>query len=144
ALFRDLQYIASLIPSSTLDSSPHGPAFWNAAAAVLRSKSEASKKLVETADSIIDYHTNNRGHGRSASSAQQQRDSATFSAPLRTPSAELIAHYSMADAALSSQITAREGDPAAQRELATLYLTHPELMDPVVAPFASPSEVFRD
>ncbi|KAL1589853.1 hypothetical protein WHR41_01533 [Cladosporium halotolerans] len=144
ALFRDLQYIASLIPSSTLDSSPHGPGFWNAAAAVLRLKSEASKKLVETADSIIDYHTNNRGHGRSASSAQQQRDSATFSAPSRTPSAELIAHYSMADAALLLQITAREGDPAAQRELATLYLTHPELMDPVVAPFALPSEVFRD
>ena len=144
AIFRDLQYIASLLPTSTLDSSSQGQAFWNAAVAAIRLKSEARKKLVEMADSIIDYHTNNRGHGRTASTAQQQRDSATFTAPSRTPSAELIAHYSMADAAHLLQITAREGDPAAQRELATLYLTHPELMDHVIAPFASPGDVFKD
>jgi hypothetical protein len=144
AIFRDLQYIASLVPSSTLDNSPQGQAFWNAAVAAIRLKSEARKKLVEMADSIIDYHTNNRGHGRSASTAQQQRDSATFTAPSRTPSAELIAHYSMSDAARLLQITAREGDPAAQRELATLYLTHPELMDHVIAPFALPGDVFKD
>jgi len=144
AIFRDLQYIASLLPHSVLDSSSQGQAFWNAAVAAIRLKSEARKKLVEMADSIIDYHTNNRGHGRTASTAQQQRDSATFTAPSRTPSAELIAHYSMADAAHLLQITAREGDPAAQRELATLYLTHPELMDHVIAPFASPGDVFKD
>jgi hypothetical protein len=144
AIFRDLQYIASLLPHSILDSSSQGQAFWNAAVAAIRLKSEARKKLVEMADSIIDYHTNNRGHGRAASIAQQQRDSATFTAPSRTPSAELIAHYSMADAAHLLQITAREGDPAAQRELATLYLTHPELMDHVIAPFASPGDVFKD
>lgn len=144
AIFRDLQYIASLVPSTILDSSSPGQAFWNAAVAAIRLKSEARKKLVEMADSIIDYHTNNRGHGRSASTAQQQRDSATFTAPSRTPSAELIAHYSMADAAHLLQITAREGDPAAQRELATLYLTHPELMDHIIAPFASPGDVFKD
>lgn len=144
AIFRDLQYIASLVPSSVLDGSSKGQAFWNAAVAAIRLKSEARKKLVEMADSIIDYHTNNRGHGRSASTAQQQRDSATFTAPSRTPSAELIAHYSMADAAHLLQITAREGDPAAQRELATLYLTHPELIDHMIAPFALPVDVFRD
>jgi hypothetical protein len=145
AIFRDLQYISSLCSSSVLDSSSRGQAFWNAAAAAIRLKSEARKKLVETADNIIDYHTNNRGHGRSASSAQQQqRDSATFTAPSRTPSAEVIAHYSMADAAHLLQITAREGDSAAQRELATLYLTHPELMDHVISPFALPGDVFRD
>jgi len=144
AIFRDLQYISSLCSSSVLDSSSRGQAFWNAAAAAIRLKSEARKKLVETADNIIDYHTNNRGHGRSASSAQQQRDSATFTAPSRTPSAEVIAHYSMADASHLLQITAREGDSAAQRELATLYLTHPELMDHVISPFALPGDVFRD
>lgn len=144
AMFRDLQYIASLIPSSVLDSTSKGQAFWNAAVAAIRLKSEARRRLVETADSIIDYHTNNRGHGRSASTAQQQRDSATFAAPSRTPSAELIAHYTMADAAHLLQITAREGDPAAQRELATLYLTHPELMGHIIAPFALPGDVFKD
>lgn len=142
ALFRDLQYIASLVPSAVLDTQSQGQAFWSAATAALRLKSEARKKLVETADNIIDYQTNNRGHA--ASTAQQQRDSATFTAPSRTPSAELIAHYSMADAAHLLQITAREGDAAAQRELATLYLTHPDLVEHIIAPFALPSEVFRD
>ena len=100
--------------------------------------------MVETADSIIAYHSNNRGHGRSSSTAQQQRDSATFSAPSRTSSAEEVARYSMADAGYLLQITAREGDPVAQRELATLYLTHPELMDHIIAPFARPREVFKE
>lgn len=144
ALLRDLQYIAALVPASILESSPQGKAFWNAAIAASQLKSEARKVLVETADSIIAYHTNNRGHGRSASIAQQQRDSATFATPSRTPSAESIAKYSMADAAELLQITARDGDPAAQRELATLYLTHPELMDLIIAPFARPKDVFRD
>jgi len=139
-----MQYIAALIPASVLENSPQGKAFWNAAIAASQLKSEARKLLVETADSIIAYHTNNRGHGRSASTAQQQRDSATFATPSRTPSAESIAKYSMADAAELLQITARDGDPAAQRELATLYLTHPELMDLIIAPFARPKDVFRD
>ena len=42
------------------------------------------------------------------------------------------------------QIAAKEGFATAQRELATLYLTHPNLMDRVLAPFARPKEVFRE
>lgn len=144
SIFRDMQYIASLLPSSTLQDTPHGKAFCNAAVAIAGLKRDARIIMVETADSIIAYHSNNRGHGRSPSSAQQQRDSAIFTAPSRTSSAEDIARYSMADAAYLLQITAKEGDHVAQRELATLYLTHPELMDRIIAPFARPKEVFRE
>ena len=144
AIFRDLQYIAALVPSTVLESTPQGKAFWNAAVAISSLKQEIRQFMVETADGIISYQSNNRGHGRAASLAQQQRDSATFSVPSRTPSAEDIKRYTMADAAYLLQITAKEGDAAAQRELATLYLTHPELMDHIIAPFSRPREVFKE
>ncbi|KAF7185322.1 hypothetical protein HII31_13301 [Pseudocercospora fuligena] len=143
-IFRDLQYIAALLPSATLQETPQGKAFTNAAVAITSLKNEVRGIMVETADSIINYHSNNRGHGRTSSTAQQQRDSATFSAPSRTPSAEDIARYSMADAAYLYQIAAKEGDIVAQRELATLYLTHPELMEHVIAPFSRPRDVFKE
>lgn len=144
AIFRDLQFIAALLPSSVLHNTPEGKAFANAAVAISGLKQEARTVMVETADSIIAFHSNNRGHGRSSSSAQRQRDSATFAAPSRTPSAEDVSRYSMADAAYLLQIAAREGDHVAQRELGTLYLTHPELMDRIIAPFARPKDVFKE
>ena len=50
----------------------------------------------------------------------------------------------MADAGYLLQITAREGNHVAQRELATLYLTNPDLMDHIIAPFAKPRDVFKE
>ncbi|KAK0291837.1 hypothetical protein LTR91_008821 [Friedmanniomyces endolithicus] len=143
AIFRDLQYIAALVPANILESTPEGKAFCNAAVAITSLKQELRNVMVETADSIIAYHSNNRGHGRASSTAQQQRDSAAFTAPSRTPPLEDIARYKMSDAAYLLQITAKEGDPVAQRELATLYMTHPELMDQILAPFARPRDVFK-
>ncbi|KAK0356753.1 hypothetical protein LTR59_000965 [Friedmanniomyces endolithicus] len=143
AIFRDLQYIAALVPANILESTPEGKAFCNAAVAITGLKQELRNVMVETADSIIAYHSNNRGHGRASSTAQQQRDSAAFTAPSRTPPIEEIARYKMSDAAYLLQITAKEGDPVAQRELATLYMTHPELMDHILAPFARPRDVFK-
>lgn len=144
ALFRDLQYIAALVPSNMLESTPQGKAFWNAAVAASGIKQNIRQVMIETADNIIAYHSNNRGHGRSPSTAQLERDSATFTVPSRTPSAENVARYTMSDAAHLLQITAKEGDAVAQRELATLYLTHPELMDHVIAPFSRPRDVFKE
>lgn len=144
AIFRDLQYIAALVPSAILETTPQGKAFWNAAAAISNLKRGACNIMVETADSIIAHHSNNRGHGRSSSVAQQERDSAAFSVPKPTPSPEDITGRTMSDAALLLQITAREGYPVAQRELATLYLTDPELMEHIIAPFSRPREVFKE
>jgi hypothetical protein len=143
-LLRDLQCIASLIPSATLDSRPESDAFRNAVAAISRIKKEACQLFIETADSIIAHHTNARGHSRTASQAQQKRDDASFPIPSSTPPLESFADYQMEDAAYLLQIAAKEGLPTAQRELATLYLTHPTLMDRVLSPFALPKEVFRE
>lgn len=159
-IFRDLQSIATLTPTHILESDPQGKAFWNAAVAITQLKQDACKLMVETADSIIAYHSNNRGHGRrSPSHAQQQRDSATFTTTSTTttnnpsgasasssssPTSQNISHYSIADAGTLLQITAKFGDAVAQRELATLYLTNPDLMDHVLAPFALPGEVFKE
>ncbi|QIX02546.1 hypothetical protein AMS68_008063 [Peltaster fructicola] len=139
-LLRDLQYIASLVPLSVLEDSTTGDAFLNAAVAASRLKKESVRVMVETADAIIAFHTSNRG---SASLAQHQRDAATFASVTHRPSVD-IAAYSMSDAGTLLQIAAKDGNAAAQRELATLYLTHPDLMEHVVAPFAQPKEVFRD
>ncbi|OQO15288.1 hypothetical protein B0A48_00671 [Cryoendolithus antarcticus] len=143
-LFRDLQYIASLLPSSVLESQPDGKSFWNAVAAVTRIKNEMCKIYIETADTIIDFHTKARGHSRSSSQAQQQRDDASFPSPSRTPPLDSGTKYTMSDAAHLLQIAAKEGLPVAQCELATLYLTHPDLMERVLAPWALPKEVFRE
>ena len=143
-IFRDLQYIAAFMPPTMTSSTPEGKAFRHAAIALLSIKQEVCRFMVETADSIIDFHSNKRGSGHSSSSAQQERDSATFSVPARTPSAEDIGHYTMAQAAELLQITAKEGDAVAQRELATLYLTHPELMDHIIAPLSRPRDVFKE
>ena len=146
AIFRDMQYIASLIPSMQGEYSAKSRAFWHASLAITRLKKELCNVMVETADSIIAHHSIIRGHGRSSSSsaAQQQRDSAAFPTTSQTPPAEDIAKYSMADAAHLLQITAKEGDAVAQRELATLYLTNPELMEHIIAPLARPREVFKE
>ena len=40
-------------------------------------------------------------------------------------------------------ITAKEGDPVAERELAIFYLTHPELVERVTAPLSKPEETFK-
>ncbi|KAK4565789.1 hypothetical protein LTR86_003638 [Recurvomyces mirabilis] len=143
AIFRDLQYIASLVPDVTVESSPAGKAFCNAFVAASSLKQDILRVMVETADSIIAHNSNNRGHGQGDSIKQQQRDSATFSVPSRTSSAEEVARYGMAGAAHLLLVTAKEGDPVAQRELATLYLTHPELLDHTLAPFTRPRDVFR-
>jgi hypothetical protein len=51
--------------------------------------------------------------------------------------------YSMQDAAKMWTITAKEGDPVAERELAIFYLTHPELVERVTAPLSKPRETFK-
>lgn len=147
-LFRDLQYIAALVPLPLLDSTPRGRAFWNATVAALDLKQEICQTMIETADQIVQYHTFHRGHSRVTSPAQAKRDAAAFAdyhlsnePPRISPS---IANMSMSDAAMLLQSTAKEGIPAAQRELATLYLTHPELLGVCLAPFTRPSDVFKD
>lgn len=143
-LFRDLQYIASLVPLHVLDSTPRGRAFWNATIAALDLKEENCTSMIETANQIIQHHTFTRGHSHLTSALQAKRDATAFSPPTPQPSDPSIADLNMSDAATLLQLTAKEGIPAAQRELATLYLTHPELLGICISPFSKVKDVFKD
>ncbi|TKA69683.1 hypothetical protein B0A49_07414 [Cryomyces minteri] len=150
-LFRDLQYIASFVPAQLLDKTAHGKAFWDVGLAALSLKRDVCEIMVEMADRVVAYHTSNRGHSQVSSSAQRQRDAAIFSptpkanTPPTTAGAnsDAMSRYSMSDAACLLQISAKEGDCVAQRELATFYLTHPELVPRVMLPLTRPRDVFK-
>lgn len=143
-LFRDLQYIASLVPLNILDSTPRGRAFWNATIAALDLKEEICQSMIETADQIVQTHTFNRGHSRVTSAAQAKRDAAAFSPPTPQPSDPSVADLNLSDAATLLHLTAKEGIPAAQRELAILYLTDPDLLGICLSPFSKVKDVFKD
>jgi hypothetical protein len=152
-IFRDLQYIASLVPLQHY-SSPQGTTFHKAALALSSLRTSARNLLVETADQIIAYHSNNRPGSSSIphppSPAQAQRDDAIFSPSPTHANGEQpakledVSSYTLTDASHLLQIAAKDGCPVAQRELATLYLTHPEVITKVLAPFARAKEVFKE
>lgn len=128
-LFRDLQFIASFVPAAILDKTERGKAFWDAGLAALGLKQDVCRTLIEIADEVVVHHT----QARKAPSA-----TGSTTTPEPTPMA-----YTMQDAARMWTITAREGDPAAERELAIFYLTHPELVDRVTAPLSRPRDTFK-
>jgi hypothetical protein len=131
-LFRDLQFIASFVPAAVLDKTERGKAFWDAGLAALGLKQDVCRTLIEIADEIVVHYTQTRKTTPSNAEA----------VPTTTASGELM-KYSMQDAAKMWTITAKEGDPVAERELAIFYLTHPELMDRVTAPLSKPREIFK-
>ncbi|KAL1836212.1 hypothetical protein VTJ49DRAFT_5419 [Mycothermus thermophilus] len=61
-----------------------------------------------------------------------------------SPPLPLSTHTSLADAAKMWTITAKEGDPTAQRELALFYLSSPELVERTTLPLSKPREVFKN
>lgn len=134
-LFRDLQFIASFIPAAVLDKTERGKAFWDAGLAALGLKQDVCRTLIEIADEIVVHYTQTRKMTSSSSS--------TVDPPPPTTASGEIMKYSMEDAAKMWTITAKEGDPAAERELAIFYLTHPELVERVTAPLSKPRETFK-
>lgn len=134
-LFRDLQFIASFVPASILDKTERGKAFWDAGLAALGLKQDVCRTLIEIADEVVVHYTQTR-KTTSSSSTNPEGNSST------TASGEVM-KYSLQDAAKMWTITAKEGDPAAERELAIFYLTHPELVERVTAPLSKPRETFK-
>ncbi|KAF4610421.1 hypothetical protein G7Y89_g15698 [Cudoniella acicularis] len=131
-LFRDLQFIASFVPAAVLDKTERGKAFWDAGLAALGLKQDVCRTLIEIADEVVVHYTQSRK--TTASSPEP--------VPPTMASGELM-KYSMQDAAKMWTITAKEGDPVAERELAIFYLTHPELVERVTAPLSKPRETFK-
>ncbi|KAF4120714.1 hypothetical protein GMORB2_2718 [Geosmithia morbida] len=144
-LFRDLQLIASFVPPSVLERPERGRAFWNAGLAALKLKSEVCRTMMEMADEVVAAHT----HARKASAEaavvaaagaadqQQQPQSQTSTPPPPSTS------YRLEDAGRMWTITAKEGYPTAQRELALFYLSNPESVERTTLPLSKPREVFK-
>lgn len=122
-LFRDLQFIAAFVPSSILDHTSQGTAFWDTGLAALALKDELCASLVTRATEITTYHING------------------LASSLPTPPS--LATTSLRDAAHLWLLAAKEGSPVAARELGLFYLTHPHLLPLVTFPFSRPRDVFR-
>ena len=123
-LFRDLQYIAAFIPSETLDQTAQGKAFWEAGLAALALKEDLCESIINRANQITAYHVS----------------SSTSPDPLTETN---LANTTLRDAANLWLITAKEGSPAAARELGLFYLTHPELLPRVTMPFSKANDVYK-
>ncbi|KAJ4293628.1 hypothetical protein N0V90_008912 [Kalmusia sp. IMI 367209] len=137
-LFRDLQYIASFVPAQMLDKTARGKAFWDVALAALGMKQDVCRVMVEVVDEVIMNQNSQRNvlvhqnHGKTAEISST--DGSTK---------PLASRYTMEDVAHMLLITAKEGDPAAERELATMYLTSPELLERAVLPLTKTGDIFN-
>ncbi|KAE8307981.1 hypothetical protein BDV41DRAFT_24651 [Aspergillus transmontanensis] len=124
-LFRDLQFISSFVPGETLNKTDSGTAFLQFGLAALNLKDEICNSMVEIADNIVSQELSRRhpphGHDMHARPG-----------------------HAIEDAAGMWIITAKEGNPVAQRELAILYLTHPELLPRVTLPLTFLRDTFKE
>jgi hypothetical protein len=146
-LFRDLQYIASFVPAQMLDKTARGKAFWDVGLAALGLKQDVCHIMLEIVDDIIAKNS------QRDTLLQQQSPSPSLSAtnpshPNTTAGAEQPptsqhSRYTLEDAARMLLITAKEGNPVAERELATMYLTSPELLHRTILPLTKPRDVFK-
>ncbi|KAI2733717.1 hypothetical protein CBS147332_732 [Penicillium roqueforti] len=123
-LFRDLQFISAFVPGDQLNKTDCGTAFLQFGLAALSLKEEICHSMVEIADRIV-FQELSRRHTPFASDFQSRPG------------------HAIQDAAGMWIITAKEGNPVAQRELAILYLTHPELLPRVTLPLTLPRDTFK-
>ncbi|KAJ5573823.1 uncharacterized protein N7459_008250 [Penicillium hispanicum] len=123
-LFRDLQFISAFVPVDQLSKTDRGTAFLQFGLAALSLKDEVCNSMVEIADRIVSQELMRRH-------------------PL--PGSDFYPRpgHAIEDAAAMWIITAKEGNPVAQRELAILYLTHPELLPRVTLPLTRPRDTFK-
>ncbi|KAH8664476.1 hypothetical protein BX600DRAFT_300875 [Xylariales sp. PMI_506] len=128
-LYRDLQFIASFVAPDILDKSEKGKAFWDTSLVALALKQEVCRTMVEVADEVVKMDQQAR-----KPSAGSHEGTDAHRSPLP---------YSLADAARMLTITAKEGDPTAQRELGLFNLSYPELVERSTLPLSKPREIFK-
>ena len=149
-LFRDLQYIAALLPTSYLDSTPEGKAFWTIGLIALGLKADLCTDMVRQAGKIVTEYFEKPGGGGLASTGRDVSSSLGVAAsdvsdenvagPAQARNPEAV---NLHVAARMYTLAALEGDPTAARELALFYFIHPELVPTVTLPLSRPSDVFR-
>ena len=145
ALFRDLQYVAAFVPSSILDNTSQGTAFWTVGLAAITLKSDLTKGMTRRANKIVAYHYDHQPKRDKPDSVEPRRKSLVGSeqeilSPVDDPT---LKGTTLADAAKLYTLAALEGDPTAARELALFHLTHPQLVQRVTLPLSRPGEVFK-
>lgn len=123
-LFRDLQFISAFVPADQLSKTDRGTAFLQFGLAALSLKDEVCNSMVEIADRIVSQELMRRH-------------------PLPGSDSYPRPGHAIEDAAAMWIITAKEGNPVAQRELAILYLTHPELLPRIPLPLTRPRDTFK-
>ncbi|KAL3478453.1 hypothetical protein BJX99DRAFT_256574 [Aspergillus californicus] len=123
-LFRDLQFISAFVPSDTLNKTDSGTAFLQFGLAALSLKDEVCNSMVEIADEIVSQELIRRHPPHMYDTHSRAGDP-------------------MKEAANMWIITAKEGHSVAQRELAILYLTHPELVPRVTFPLTLLRDTFK-
>ena len=129
-LFRDLQFIAAFVPGDILNKTESGTAFLQFSLAALSLKNEVCSSMVEIADSILSEELSRHHHHHLASSGDSHGERLRSEKAIRSAAGMWI-------------ITAKEGNPVAQRELAILYLTHPELLPLVTLPLTQARDTFK-
>lgn len=120
-LFRDLQYIAAFVSIDTLNNTEKGRAFWHVGLGALACKDEYCRTMVDLADKIV-----TRDSIKRRAAEADKKEEGLFRAK----------DYWI--------LAAREGNAIAQRELASLYLAHPEVPPVVSLPLSLCQEVFKD
>ncbi|OAA69351.1 hypothetical protein LEL_10227 [Akanthomyces lecanii RCEF 1005] len=136
-LYRDLQLISSFVSPAVLDRPDRSKAFWDVGLAALKLKSEVCRTMVEMADEVFATHTQTRGCAIDTAPGGAPVQSSTGTPP--PPSST----YKLKDVGKMWAITAREGYPTAQRELALFYLSNPEFVERITLPLSRPREVFK-
>lgn len=136
-LFRDLQLISSFVSPAILDKPERSKAFWNVGLAALKLKSEVCRTMVEMADEVFAAHTQSRNAAIDTTTSNGAVQSSTGTPP--PPSTT----YKLSDVGRMWAITAKEGYPTAQRELALFYLSNPEFVERTTLPLSKPREVFK-
>jgi hypothetical protein len=119
-LFRDLQFITAFVSPDILNKTPGGRAFLHVGLAALAFKDDVCRSLVSVADKIMVHDSIKR----------------KLPPPGQT-------EYSLRDAAQMWILAAKEGNAKAQRELAILYLSNPELLPSVSLPLVPPRDIFK-
>ncbi|KAK1573228.1 uncharacterized protein LY79DRAFT_673746 [Colletotrichum navitas] len=135
-LFRDLQFIAAFVNPAILDNTDKGTAFWDTGLAALGLKQEVCRTMIEVADEVQGVYTSTRKTTNDTPVQDPERPDTDSPPPVTTA-------YSLAQAGKMWTITAKEGLPTAQRELAIFYLSNPELVERTTLPLSKPREVFK-
>ena len=121
-LFRDLQFISVFVQQETLNKTARGNALTDFGLAALAYKAGIAQAMVDVADQVF--------------AESSSRSSSKEGAP-----SLLEPKYAAASTFLL--IAAREGNAVAQREVAGLYLSHPEMKQVISSPLTSSGETFK-